>query len=371
MTKKLGIQNCWSIASILVLFMLASCGGGGGGGSSESMGEPAASDTSGTTVSGGVMKGPVRGATVSFYEIDDLGLPVSYVATTTKIIATTTTAVVTTTTDDSGSFTVTIPDGFGTLLVETSGGIFADESDQKGERQIQLGSEEGFSSILAEGSTVVAINPYTDALVQRGRLLAIIDGNFMELFDEGKALLDAETGFDVLSTIPANPVAPASDATTAEKQYALMLGGIANAVNNIALQMGLAEPTFELIHAVTYDMFDGSLDGHAFGEPIHLSSNNAFLPTNVDYDAEMNRFRNNNFASYDGISLPDIDGTALANPSILADTDGDEVPDYFDNCPDTANASQTDMDGDEIGDACDLAGPAVWNEFNWDAAKWQ
>lgn len=35
------------------------------------------------------------------------------------------------------------------------------------------------------------------------------------------------------------------------------------------------------------------------------------------------------------------------------DTDGDGVCDYFDNCPDTPNASQTDSDGDGSGDVCD------------------
>ena len=46
--------------------------------------------------------------------------------------------------------------------------------------------------------------------------------------------------------------------------------------------------------------------------------------------------------------------------SALADTDGDEVPDVFDNCPDVANpdqlnsdASNPALDADAVGDACD------------------
>ena len=36
------------------------------------------------------------------------------------------------------------------------------------------------------------------------------------------------------------------------------------------------------------------------------------------------------------------------------DTDGDGVPDDQDNCPDTPNADQADLDGDGAGDACDV-----------------
>ncbi|MFH2067498.1 MAG: thrombospondin type 3 repeat-containing protein [Pseudomonadota bacterium] len=47
------------------------------------------------------------------------------------------------------------------------------------------------------------------------------------------------------------------------------------------------------------------------------------------------------------------------------DTDGDGIPDALDNCRQTANADQSDLDADEIGDACDTAVYA-FNDFDSD-----
>jgi hypothetical protein len=40
-----------------------------------------------------------------------------------------------------------------------------------------------------------------------------------------------------------------------------------------------------------------------------------------------------------------------------ADSDRDALADPFDNCPEHPNPEQTDLDGDGVGDCCDLSGP--------------
>jgi len=48
------------------------------------------------------------------------------------------------------------------------------------------------------------------------------------------------------------------------------------------------------------------------------------------------------------------------HPCDFPDFDNDGVADKFDNCPTTANSSQTDTDGDGFGDACDNC-PVTYN----------
>jgi Tol biopolymer transport system component len=53
-------------------------------------------------------------------------------------------------------------------------------------------------------------------------------------------------------------------------------------------------------------------------------------------------------------AVPCITGDAGTFVAASPDTDSDGVPDHLDNCPDAANPGQEDVDGDSVGDACDL-----------------
>lgn len=78
----------------------------------------------------------------------------------------------------------------------------------------------------------------------------------------------------------------------------------------------------------------------------------------------------------------DSGGSRQLTPTKLAvdirekiDTDNDAIPDVADNCPDTANADQSDFDLDTIGDLCDAdddndGATDVTDDFPFNPAEW-
>ncbi len=334
---------------VVSITFLASCGGGGSSaGLSSSPGTVPGIDS--LVVTGAASKSPIIGATVELFEIDDHGFPVSA-------------PVAATTTNANGGFTVSLSTVSGPLLVKTSGGSFVDESDQNPDpeqrRKIALSSDEGLLSLLPQGADTVAVTPYTHAMVHRARFDS--SGNFLDVFAAANARLTEQTGFDVFTTIPANPIAPASAATSAQMQYGLLLGAVANVANNAAIQMGLPVPDFEVIRGVIDDLADGRLDGSFFGDPIqvHLGERTVEFPRNIDFDAELIRFRNNNFAAFQSTTVPAIDGDALFNLRPTANAGEDQTVPALSAVALSAIES-TDSDGSiESFNWRQLSGPAV------------
>jgi len=296
---------------ILSTLMLSSCGGGGSSASGVpevvSPSQPTASvarviETQ--VISGAATKGPISNATVFFYAIDAFGFPVGD-------------ALATTTTDATGNFTVSLPAITAPVLVETLGGSFIDESDQETDvalkRQILLSETQGFLSVLPVGSSTVAITPFTEALVTLVRNQAQVSGDFLGQLAETTKVYSDAIGLDVLTTVPTNPLSPAATATTDATRYALLLGAVANTSNNVAIQLGSATPTYEIIKAVISDLVDGVVDGKQFNSSVLVGDTSRTLPSNIDFEQEMIRFKNNNAAVYTSVALPLINSTSLVN----------------------------------------------------------
>ena len=91
--------------------------------------------------------------------------------------------------------------------------------------------------------------------------------------------------------------------------------------------------------------------------------NGAIPGTSAWSRQDMDRLPDYTNANIDEIAYTQIDrsiaaslallGIAISDGTPIADTDGDTMIDFLDNCPDQPNADQADMDGDDYGDVCD------------------
>ena len=80
-----------------------------------------------------------------------------------------------------------------------------------------------------------------------------------------------------------------------------------------------------------------------------------YLPPLVDNDPFRTRTTQNSCEILVQATIePDADADRLGDESQDADDDNDGVADTADNCPLTPNPSQSNVDGDALGDACDL-----------------
>ncbi len=285
---------------VLLLLHLFACGGGGGQASVDQRTVAVAAQSSTSTVSGTASKGPLSGATVEFYEVDNYGL------VTGSPVATATTAA-------DGSFTVTLPSPRNPLIAKTSGGIFRDESDQLGIRTISFSSAEGFEALLPVTESTIAITPFSAAILYRARN-DTNGSDFLDVFDAARTIAANEWGLDVVTVPPADPVNPAGGASDASLNHALMLGAAANLANSAAIQLGLPAPNFTIIDALIRDMADGNLDGMDQSTPITLLVNSVTvsLPGNLHFVDALLRFRNNNFNAYESTVV------FLENPTTLS-----------------------------------------------------
>ena len=280
------------------LLSLAACGGGG----------PAPAG-SGPGISGVAAKGLMSGTTVEVFLIDADGFIDGEAPLATAI------------TDEIGQFTLSNRPNPGPLLLRTRGGSYLDESDPAplaDKRRIVLGPDEGFEALLPAGQNTVAITPYSQMLVERARAEAE-PGRFIDFFGVIRQRVSGVLGFDPVSDLPADPINPAG-ASAASRNYAMSLGGFAQQVNSSAIRLGI-QPNYAVVRAVQDDMIDGVLDGQNNNEPVLLFiGDDTFVLPVFDFNQQIERFRNNNFGAYGGVTPVVFNEDVLSGPITIDNT---------------------------------------------------
>lgn len=297
--------------------LVAACGGGGGGTAPAS--DPHQLPPARRVVHGLVAKGPLHGAIVRLYALDGRGEPASD-----EPLAQTATA-------EDGSWSADLPADSGAILVESSGGSYIDESDPEPDparrRRIELGDGEGFEAVLPPDAQSVALTAYSNALLLKTRR-ETLGLEFLAVYANNRAHATDAYGFDPVTTLPADPIAPPADASLESRSYALALGGAAQALDAIAIALGEAVPTYAMLAALIDDLSDCELDGVSAGVALTVTLGDEALPLPAtDLALEILRFRNNNYDEYADTPLLVPDAATCARSGAVPDTIAPELID--------------------------------------------
>ena len=298
---------------------LAACGGGGGDAP-----DAQAPPQSARLVHGQVSKGPLRDALVSLYPIDGHGERASDIAGRAGA-------------HRSGWQLEREPRPAQRTRCWSSptGGSYVDESDPQPDpalkRTVTFADTEGMSAVLPPGADSVALTVYSNALLIKARR-ETVGGEFLAVLANERALASAAYGFDPLTELPADPVAPDPLASPASRSYALALGGAAQALNGIAIGFGDAAPSYAMIAALIDDLSDCVLDGASAGAALTVTVDGVdeAWPA-ADLEREILRFRNNHYDAYAQTPLLVPDSATCAQSGAAPDTIAPQlhVPDAF------------------------------------------
>lgn len=283
-----------------LLVALAACGGS----DNSDLRLPSHGLAGGRVIQGQVAKGPLDGATVRVFAIDGrgntLGNPVAI-----------------TLTDSGGNWQALLPDNSQSYVAVSSGGRYVDEADPEPDpalrRSVQLSDQDQLQALVPAGSSFAVINIFTDALFRKS-LVETEGANFAAVHAINREFFTRAFGFDLSTTLPADPIAPDSGSGFSAVQYGMALGGIANVVNAYAIAAGKALPDFATIDAVIADFTDCEIDANGVDGAV----NHASVPT--DLNTEILRFRNNNAAAYTTVPVLQVDTAECARSGRLPDS---------------------------------------------------
>jgi hypothetical protein len=193
-------------------------------------------------ITGNVFKGPLVGATVNFYTLNEDGTKGALLGSAM--------------TDASGFYTVTLnPGPTGPFLAEASGGYYVDEWTNV---KTVLTPTDVLTAALPVGTTRATVNPVTNMAATRARVMAAEGIPLSTAVDAANAgvagLFNIPSTFGVLPA-PASNGDQLSMSTWIERTYGLIMGGIAQ------LAASLNVRAIDLAEALANDLSDGILDG--------------------------------------------------------------------------------------------------------------
>ncbi|MFK8015340.1 MAG: Ig-like domain-containing protein [Gammaproteobacteria bacterium] len=263
-------------------------------------------------ICGRVMIGPVVGADVRFFTVDDGGMAG-------------TVAVAQATTDNNGQWCVALDPTRPDYLIQSVGGRYFDPADSgtasQGLRQIELGDGLLEGVLLADQNTAT-LSPLSSALLRKARRESF-GTDFAQVFSAIRSNAQAAFGFDPFVTLADNPLFPTRDIGST-RDYAMLLGGTASALNRAAVGLAQVVPTAPTLDAFVRDLSDCQLDALEDGVAIEVALPDAsrVLTTNVNLNLEILRFRNNQFDAYEGSDLVQVDASACAQSAVVPDVNG-------------------------------------------------
>lgn len=221
-----------AIGSSLLLF---GCGGGGGGGATSSVDG---------AITGTAVKGPVNGATVKAYAINN-GLMGAQIGTGT--------------TDTQGNFTVHIGAYSGSVMLQMNGGTYTDEATGA---SMTMQSSDVMTSVMPQavaGAVMsgVQITPLTSMAQMRAQSMS---GGMTaaNIAAANTAMGNYFSVSDILYTHPMNPLTSGSGtgATQDMRNYGMVLAAMSQYANTIGMPFSSG-----IITAMMNDASDGVMNG--------------------------------------------------------------------------------------------------------------
>ncbi|MFA6311851.1 MAG: hypothetical protein WCV99_11750 [Sterolibacterium sp.] len=200
-------------------------------------------------LSGSVVKGAVREATVTFFALNPDGTVGAQLGTTV--------------TDASGNYFVTvIPAPTTPFLARSTGGTYVDEAT--GATTVLLATD-ALRAVLPAGTTTATLTPLTEIATARALTLAAGGTPLATAVAASNTAVAQQYNLNnIVTTLPVAPndAARVAIAPLAERQYGLVLAGIAQNAATLGVR------PIDLATALAADAEDGILNGSNAGAPI-------------------------------------------------------------------------------------------------------